>query len=261
MDLKVQNWKNFTDQHLFDWYGVWTRYTPTGDVQESFRSLRRFQGNAEQTEIHQLNRYIYAEDNCQEKTWNYSLSEHSLADGMFHPQSELMRGYFFPSGHATWTVTQLLPGEFFAVELFFRNQHIRHSVGIVYDDQGNLMRVANIREDSTGYPSSFWSTEIEQLSSSNLPNNLQGVSMLINSDLEISDPVTTQFTWNIKGHKIFYLPDGVSISCPENITQGTSFSCVANWLINDMEMQQLIASYSTSGKFESLTLERYDLKQ
>ena len=48
---------------------------------------------------------------------------------------------------------------------------------------------------------------------------------------------------------------------PHPPAKWTSFSCVANWLINDMEMQQLIASYSTSGKFESLTLERYDLKQ
>ncbi len=60
MDFQEQNWKNFTDQHLHDWHGIWTRYTPTGDVQESFRSLRRFQGSSGKTEIYHLNQYIYS---------------------------------------------------------------------------------------------------------------------------------------------------------------------------------------------------------
>lgn len=260
MDLKVQNWKNFTDQHLYDWHGVWTRYTPTGEVLGSFRSLRRFEGNSDQTEVYQLNRYMYAEDNIKEESWNYNQSEHSLSDGMFHPQTNLMRGYFFPSGHATWTMTQLQSGSGFGLELFFRYQHLRHSVGIVYDDQGNLMRTANIREDSDGYPSSFWSRKLEQVSSRNLNKHWQGTATTITPNLQISDPVVTQFNWDKEDHKIFYLPDGVSISCPENVTVGSSFCCVANWLINEQEMQQLIANYDASGKFESLTLECYELK-
>ena len=261
VDLKEKNWKNFTDQHLYDWYGIWTRYTPTGGIQESFRSLRHFEGNADKTEIYQLNQYIYAEDDVKEQRWNFNERENSLFDGMFHPQAEFMRGYFFPSGHSIWATTQLKSETYFAMELFFRYQSLRHSVGIVYDDQGNLFRTANIREDSTAYPSSYWSTDLEQLSQQNLEKNWTGTSITITSDLEISEPISTQFRWDREGHQLFYLPDGVSISCPEKVTVGTSFDCVVNWLINDNEMHQLISSYDATGKFQSLTFEKYGLKQ
>ncbi len=100
MDLKTQNWKNFIDQHLYAWHGIWTRYTPEGSVKESFRSLRHFEGNSDKTEIYHLNKYIYAEDNVKEESWTYNQSTNSLSDGIFHPQAEVMRAYFFPSGHA-----------------------------------------------------------------------------------------------------------------------------------------------------------------
>ncbi len=260
MELKVQNWKNFTDQHLYDWHGIWTRYTPTGEVKESFRSLRHFESNIDKTEIDQLNQYILADDNIKEQKWHFSQKENSLPDGMFHPQAKSMRGYFFPSGHATWAVTQLQEGFPFGLELFFRYQHLRHSVGFRYDDQGNLFTIANIREDSAGYPSFFWSTELESFPSRNFSNNLQGTSITLTPDLHISDPLPTQFTWSREGHQVFYLPDGVSISCPEKVANGTAFCCVGNWLINEQEMQQLIANYDASGNFQSLTLERYELK-
>ena len=260
MDLKVQNWKNLTDQHLYDWHGLWTRYTPTGEVLQSFPSLRHFESNADKTEIYQLNKYMYTEDDIKKESWHYNQTENSLEDGMFHPQAESMRGYFFPSGHAAWAVTQLQEGSPFGMELFFRYQHLRHSVGIVYDDKGNLMRTANIREDSTGYPSSFWSTELEQLPSRELSQNLQGTSISMTADLQVSEPVNAQFTWSKEGHQLFYLPDGVSISCPEKVSLGSPVFCLVNWLINEQEMQQLIANYDASGKFQSLTLESYHLK-
>ena len=258
-DLKAKNWKNFTDQHLYDWHGIWTRYTPTGEVQESFRSLRHFEGNSENTDIYQLNKYIYTEDNIKEQSWHYNQVENSLSDGMFHPQAESMRGYFFPSGHAAWLITQLQSDTFFGMELFFRYQHLRHSVSMVYDKEGNLFRTANIREDSTGYPSSYWSTELAQVPQRTLQKHWQGTAVTITPDLRISDPVSTQLTWGWEGHKTFFLPDGVSISCPEQVMIGTSFTCAANWLINDTEIHQLIANYDAGGQFQSLTLERCKL--
>ncbi len=61
MDIKEQNWQNFTANHLGDWHGTWTRYSPHGEVTESFQSLRRFLSNLKQTEIAQTNRYKYAD--------------------------------------------------------------------------------------------------------------------------------------------------------------------------------------------------------
>ncbi len=259
MELKDQNWKNFTAKHLHDWHGIWTRYTPQGDVKESFQSARLFKSNPELTEIHQTNRYIYDSDNIKEESWSYNQQENSLADGMFHPSRSTMRGFFLKSGHAVWLSTQLTEGSYWGTELFFRNEDLRHSVGIVYDGQGNLFRTANIREDSRGFPSQYWSKEIEQVSERNLSGNWQGISMTMSPDLKISESVLTQLDWGWEGHKTFFLPDGVSISCPDKVSVNTPFTLAANWLVTDSKMQQLKVKYDQFGTFSALTFEQLHL--
>jgi hypothetical protein len=66
--------------------------------------------------------------------------------------------------------TKLKTGSYFAVELFFKYEELRHSVGIVYDEHGSLFRTANIREDAASFPSQYWSTELIQL-----PRNLAAI--------------------------------------------------------------------------------------
>ena len=261
MDLKDQNWKNFTDSHLHDWHGIWTRYTPQGDVKESFQSARLFESNPELTQIHQTNRYIYDSDNIKEESWSYNQQENSLDDGLFHPSRSTLRGFFLKSGHAVWLATQLQEGSYFGAELFFRNEDLRHSVGIVYDEQGNLFRTANIREDLRGFPSQYWSTDIELLPERNLNGNWQGTSTTMTPDLNISTPVTTSLNWGWEAHKTFYLPDGVSISCPQKITVGTPFILVANWLLNDAQMQQLTVKYDKNCLFAGFMLEQLSLSK
>ena len=132
MELKDKNWKNLT-VHLRDWHGVCTRYLPEGKVKESFQSLRSFQGNPEKTVIHQTNRYTYAEENIEEKRWDYNQLENSLPDGVYHPEMDSMRTICFESGHAAWVSKKLQSDSMFGVELFFRYEELRHSVNIVYD--------------------------------------------------------------------------------------------------------------------------------
>ncbi|MGB7444414.1 MAG: DUF3598 family protein [Coleofasciculaceae cyanobacterium] len=259
MNLKDQNWKNFTANHLQDWHGIWTRYSPQGKVKESFPSRRIFQSNPEQTEIHQTNRYIYAEDKIKKESWDYNQRENSSDDGLFHPQADSMRGIFFESGHGAWATRCLKPDSYFGVELFFRHEELRHSVGIVYDQQGNLFRTANIREDTRGFPSQYWSKEIEQVSERNLIENWQGTSVTITPDLKISEPVPTQLHWGWEGYNTFFLPDGVSINCPDKVSVGSSFSLAANWLVTPSKLQQLSVKYDESGAFVALTLEQLHL--
>ncbi|MEO1374862.1 MAG: DUF3598 family protein [Cyanobacteria bacterium J06635_10] len=256
MELKEQNWKNLTT-NLRDWHGVWTRYSPDGKVKESFRSLRSFQSNPEKTQIHQTNRYIYAEDNFKEESWDYNQQEHSLPDGVYHPQADSMRTICFESGHTAWASRKLQPHSMFGVELFFRHEELRHSVGIVYNQEGTLFRTANIREDSRGFPSQFWSKEIEQVSQREFSEDWQGTSVTIAPDLKVSQPSPIKFDWHYQGHQTFFLPDGVSISCPEKIIVGNSFILVANWLITPSQLHQLKARYDESGAFAGLTLEQF----
>jgi hypothetical protein len=255
MDLKEQNWQNFTANHLRDWHGIWTRYSSQGEVTESFQSLRSFRSNPEQTEINQTNCSMYADGRRLEQAWEYNQLSNSLNDGLFHPQAQSMRGVFFESGHAAWVTTKLKTGSHFGVELFFKYKELRHSVGIVYDERGSLFRTANIREDAAGFPSQYWSTELNQLQLRNLSGNWQGTAVTITPDLKISAPVPTQHHWGWEGHETFFLPDGVSVSCLGKVSVGTSFTMAANWLVTSSEMQQLSVKYEEEGAFSALTLE------
>ncbi len=256
MDVKERNW-HYSTNHLFDWHGIWTRYTPQGNVKESFQSLRSFKSNPEKTKIAHTNTYIYANGESRQESWEFDFLSNSLSDGLFHPSRETMRGYFFASGHATWATNKLKPSSYFGIELFFRYEDLRHSVGIVYDESGNLFHTANIREDCHGLPSKYWSTELNQLPERDFSGDWQGISMTITPDLKISEPIPTLFNWHREGHKYYYLPDGVSVNCPSSISIGTPFSLIANWLINNYEMHQLIANYDELGVFSSLTLETF----
>ncbi len=253
MNLKKHNWKNFTEQHLYDWHGIWTTYTSTGDVQDSFKSLRSFRSNPEKTEVFHTNRYFYTDGKVEEKKWHLKKQEFSQENGSI--------SFFFEQGAFGWLGKQLQSNSMLPMELLFKYEHLRHSVIIVYDQKGNLSKIINIREDSQGFPSSHWSRDLEQLSQRDLQGNWEGTAInFIAPDLQVSEPIKTQFSWVWESHKAFFLPDGVSISCPTQVSVGTPFTCVANWLINKTQMQQLIANYDPEGTFQSLTLESYELK-
>ncbi|MGB3641137.1 MAG: DUF3598 family protein [Rivularia sp. (in: cyanobacteria)] len=255
MDLKEKNWNNLCAKHIRDWQGIWTRYSPQKAVTESFRSLRSFRSNPQQTEIAHTNRYMYADGTTKEESWEYNLHSNGLSDGLFHPARDYMRGLNFEQGAAAWVTTQLKAESYFAVELFFLHENLRHSVGIVYDQKGNLMRTANIREDSTGFPSKYWSTDINQLPERSISGNWQGTSLTMTPDLKVSEPLPTQFHFSWEKHKTFFLPDGVSISCPEKVSLGTPFILVANWLVTNSQLQQISAKYDEFGTFSALTFE------
>ena len=121
------------------------------------------------------------------------------------------------------------------------------------------MRTSNIREDATGFPSKYWSQELEQLSERNLNGEWKGHSVTMTPDLQVSQPIQTELNWGWKGHQNFFLPDGVSISCPKRIGIGTPFNLVVNWLITTSKMQQLSAQYDKDGAFSGLRLEQLHL--
>ncbi|WP_293044337.1 MULTISPECIES: DUF3598 family protein [unclassified Moorena] len=256
MELKEQNWKNFTENHLREWHGIWTRYSPEGEIIESFQSLRSFRSNPEQTELYHTNRYIYADGRIEEKKWQSKKQDKVLPDGMVHPAFPSMRSFFFEQGAATWSAKQLEPGSIFQpAELFFKHEDIRHSVPILYDTNGSLMRIVSIREDAADFPSNYWSKEINLLPERNLSGNWQGTSVTMTPDLKVSDPIATQLNWPLAGNKMFFFPDGISLSCPTQVSIGTSFTIAANWLVTDSQLQQLSVNYDNYGAFSGLTLE------
>ncbi len=161
-------------------------------------------------------------------------------------------------GAATWSAKKLEPGSVFQpAELFFKHEDIRHSVAIIYDSNGYLMRTVSIREDAAGFPSKYWSKEVNLIPERNLSGNWQGTAVTMTPDLKVFDPIATQLQWPLAGNKMFFFPDGISLSCPSQVSIGTSFTIAANWLVTDCQLQQLRVNYDQSGIFSGLTLERF----
>ncbi len=243
MDLQEQNWHNFCGKHLHDWHGLWTRYTPDGKVTESFQSLRSFQGNAEQTEVTHTNRYLYADGRSEEKVW--------------HLQKPALSSIFFKQGSGAFASKQYEPGKFFAAELFLLHENLRCSAIVGYADGADLTLIANIREDSQGFPSKYWTTMLDFLTEANHSGKWSGTSITMRSDLQILLPVPCHFEWSTEGRKVIYLPDGVTLLCPENLKRGESFTITANWLVMPTEMQQVSVNYDESGAFSNMNLELF----
>jgi hypothetical protein len=255
-DLTERNWKYFSDRHLRDWHGVWTRYSPDTTVAESFRSLRQFRSNPERTQVIQTNRYLYDDRDARGESWEYSQTVNSLADGLFHPSRASMRGLFFETGACVWRVTQFDPDLYFGLELFFVRDYLRHSIGIVYEPGGQLMRTASIREDARGVPSLYWSPEIEQLPEQPPNMDWTGTAETIDRHLDVTQETESSPMWGWAGHKIFNFPDDISLSCPASIQLGTPFAIAANWLLETPQLQQLTVDYDDLGRFDRVTFKQ-----
>ena len=53
---------------------------------------------------------MYADGRRLERSWEYNQLSNSLDDGLFHPQAQSMRRFFFESGHAAWVTNKLQTG-------------------------------------------------------------------------------------------------------------------------------------------------------
>ncbi len=150
MKAQDQNWENlFTDlissPEGIAWYGTWTTYSPEKEVLKSYQGIREFRAT-EPTVINHTNKYTYTDGNKEEKTWKIDKQTCSQADGVIHPALPSMRSLSFGQG-ATAGISQILEkGKRFGVELFFRYQDWRTSIVTIYEEDGNLARITQIRE-------------------------------------------------------------------------------------------------------------------
>ena len=247
--------------HVKDWPGLWAQYTPQGEVMQSFQSLRSFRiGNSEQTLVKQTNRYTYSDGNIQEKSFEFSLEPTGFRITPSTGKFVGMNVAFFESGHGVFFPVHLNPAHTL-VEIFFRHEEkdIRHSTIFEYKER-KLVIVSSIREDSSGYPSKHWSTEVKPVSERSFTGNWEGTSVTLFPDLTISEPVQTQLQWGWEGHQVYYLPDGITISCPREIIEKSAIGLVANWVVTDTKMYQMTVKYDSNGSYMSQTLDVLELK-
>ena len=110
--------------------------------------------------------------------------------------------------------------------------------------------MASIREDSSGYPGKYWSMEVKPVSERSFTGNWEGTSVTPFPDLTISEPVQTQLQWGWEGHQaVYYLPDGITISYPREIIEGTPVDLVAYWFMTATKMYQMKVKYDSNGSY------------
>ncbi|MGB7440757.1 MAG: DUF3598 family protein [Coleofasciculaceae cyanobacterium] len=60
MEPQLQNWENFCRVHACgDWHGTWTKYSPSGEVMESFRGIRSLYTSSNGSEIYLFGWRVY----------------------------------------------------------------------------------------------------------------------------------------------------------------------------------------------------------
>ena len=248
-----RNWHAFWRHHLGEWRGQWTRYSPSGDVRESFASTRRFTADPGRTAGMQTNRYRYGDGRSIEKTWSYTLQNHSLADGFAHPAGGRMRGLALDNGAAAWLIPTLQPHEVAPFELFLKRGDSRHSVGVIYGADGTLQRTASIRETRGNQSETIWTNNVEHGEPWHPIGRWQGVTRQLHADLTLGPVQRSEWQWVNTDQTTHFFPDGIILRCPDQRIPGQSFAIEVIWRLNAGELQTITAQYDNKAHLVAIT--------
>ncbi|NEO81868.1 DUF3598 family protein [Moorena sp. SIO4G3] len=255
MDRKLQNWKKFCQYYSGDFYGIWTRYSTTGDVIESWRCIRSFRPTAEGSEIHQQNHYTYANGKTETKT--------------FGPYKQpITTGLFLDNGFS-WGSSTVKSGSTFFSDICLRYENSRATAIAKYDESGSLKRFTVFPEhlghflDAVahgGDPKTALHrfVNVPALAPAHqISSDWQGTVQTITPDWQISAPVVT--SWQPlddlpKDYLRLHFTNGISISCPAQVESGKEFFVAVDWLVNQTVLQRGTRHYDQSG-FTSFTVE------
>ena len=248
-----RNWHAFWRHHLGEWTGRWTRYTPSGDVKETFASSRLFKADPSRTEIVQVNAYRYADGRTIQKQWSYNRSDHSQENGFAHPASATMRGLALDNGAAAWLVPHLQSDQFAPFELFLKQGNVRHSVGIVYNKSGQLLRTASIREQRGAQSNSPWTNRLAPMKPWNPNGRWTGTEQRIRADLSLVPQQQTDWQWTTTNQSMHFFPDRIILRCPEQLVAGQPFSIAVVWQVSDDALQTITADYDSAARLVAVT--------
>jgi len=159
---------HFKNNWMYDrtrkhWYSFWCRWNPRGDLLTKFYAERILVPDGKGGTIHR-NVYHFTDGRgtiqdgplCGPWLINEACSKE---DGLIHPSRDYLRMYMGPKGAAAWITPVLnLPGPTVTELFLHHDENLRMSVGMVWNEQGDLQSVALIREDARGpFPSAHWS--------------------------------------------------------------------------------------------------------
>lgn len=261
MELQDQHWQNFCTNHLGNWHGTRTRYSPQGEVKGWFEAFRLLQANSDQTEITHTNRNIYADSTTEEQSWQFSKHSNNFSDGIMHPITARMRFLALEQGAAAGVYKKIEEQVPFGVELFLINESLRYSLVIVYGKDGSLSSITLIREDKVVYPNNYWSNEVNLIAERNLNGNWTGKSVKMTPDLNVSAEVPAKLQLTLEGNQTLYFPDGITLSCPKEVKVGKQAALTTTWLVKPDLLQQISVNYDDSGDFAELKFAKFSIQK
>ncbi|HEY9649030.1 MAG TPA: DUF3598 family protein [Coleofasciculaceae cyanobacterium] len=261
INQQEQNWTNLFDDITSEgiaWHGIWTMYSPNQEITKTYRGVRNFQANDDKTLITHSNYYTYADGSTEEKIWQIEKQACNHPDGVAHPAILSMRALSFKQGAKAWISKTLEVGKNFGVELFFRHQDWRTSVGSIYDEAGNLQRIFHIREHRGSFSDQVPSSAVKTISGEWI-----GKKESITPDLQLSSGSEYQeltFPVTRGKNETLFLPDGVMLNIPKCLRLGEGFELIGGKFFSDSDYRKLTAIYNESGEFVELVSEVFHRK-
>ena len=247
-----RNWDAFWHHHLGEWKGRWTRYKPSGDIEDSFLSSRSFTANASTSEVVQVNRYSYADGRLREKQWLYTLKDHSKADGLTHPAFTSLRGLAFNNGAAALLIPTLQAKQFAPFEFFLKRGDVRSSVALLYGQNGQLVRTSSIREERGEPSGDGWTDGVVQSKPWHPQNRWQGEMREINPDLSKGPVQQVDWQWTSTNQATYYFPDRIILRCPQQLIAGQPFVIDILWQVSTVELQIISTAYDNQRRLISV---------
>jgi len=237
---QLQNWENFCQYHLGDWYGNWTKYSPRGETLESFQCVRSFHLSEDGTQIDHQNRYIYADGKSEAE--------------VFGPYKKPITRALFLENSFSWGSTMIKPGAYFGFETGFRFEGRRASAVAMFDETGELQQLTIISEHLGSF-----TKELPLFSADSLAGNWQGIHKTMTPNWRVSSGGAT--TWKHLGqlaeeYLTLNFADGLSFSSPQQAKPEKEFFLAVDWLISPTLLQRVIRHFVKSG-FTNFTLQTF----
>ncbi|MCG5061410.1 MAG: DUF3598 family protein [Limnoraphis sp. WC205] len=255
-NLKEQHWINLFgkyDSESLGWFGTWTTYSPEKEVLKTFQGVRCFRANEDKTVITHTNDYTFSDGSTSSKSWTLEKQSCNQSDGVVHPAISGMRTIYLNQNATAWVTQKRQIDQSFGAELFFYHENKRTSVAHIYNAQGELEKITQIREQWGNFPEYSPRETLTQLSGSWI-----GEKQSITPDLKLSEPEKVDefvFDPTPGKNKCIFLPDGVVCYLQKSVKFGESFEITAGQFVSDKEYKRITAEYDESGVFIRLTCE------
>ncbi|MEG4808291.1 DUF3598 family protein [Microcoleus sp. F8-D3] len=252
MNNSDRNWNRLFGEYTTDetaWYGEWNTYSPDRKLIKSKQVIRSFRSNADNTAITHTNRYIGADGNVEETTWQIDRATCNQPDGVSHPAASSMRTLAFEAGALAFLSQKLASGNACGVELFFRDREWRTSIAIIYGENGHLSHITQIREHLESF-----SAQLLSLESSEFSGDWIGKQRAMTCDLSISPEEEIQLSFDkiTDSHQIVSFPSNMIAMFAKSVDVDRPIQLAVGQRTADHQLQYLAAHYAADGAFSRL---------